>query len=242
MRAEAPAEALDPTKLPPPLPGHGKKAGGTSGNPRRTVMIFGFVFLLLAGGGGGAYFYFMKPDAAQDAVKGMRDKLEQAAQLPGKAVDDAKQAIAGAREKEQARIDSVPEGKETPADRAIGAAPADVDALLKEKNATTPAGEAAPATPPRPVEQVTAYAGERADASAPPPPPAANPRFVRYAEALRVSGVFQGNPARALVDGRLVRSGDLIEPVLGVTFVGVDAETKHLLLQDTTGAQVRVKY
>ncbi|MCX6937682.1 MAG: hypothetical protein NTU80_07245 [Verrucomicrobia bacterium] len=82
----------------------------------------------------------------------------------------------------------------------------------------------------------------------PPPaptlPPAPSNRFVRYAEGLgpAISGVFQGSPARALIGGKLVRVGDEIDSALGVKFVGVDADTKHLLFEDRTGAQVRVKY
>jgi hypothetical protein len=84
----------------------------------------------------------------------------------------------------------------------------------------------------------------------PPPAPPATPavapvpapRFLRYAEALRVSGVFQGEPARALIDGRVVREGDVLEPGLGVVFHDVDVQTKHLILRDASGAEVRVKY
>ena len=88
----------------------------------------------------------------------------------------------------------------------------------------------------------SAAAPSAAAAPTAPAVPVAGARFVRYAEKMSVSGVFQGNPARALVDGRIVRSGDMIEPVLGIKFVGVDSETKHLILQDASGAQLRVKY
>ena len=80
--------------------------------------------------------------------------------------------------------------------------------------------------------------------AAPVGPPAPSSRFLRYAEGLgpTVSGVFQGNPARALIGGKVVRVGDEIDPVLGVKFVGLDVSTKHLLFEDRSGAQVRVKY
>lgn len=244
LRTDAPPEALDPSKLPPPLPAARARAAvaGVS-SARRDAMLFALVFLVIAGVGGGAWFYFSRPDEAAETADGLREKLGEAAKLPGKAVEGAKGAVADAREKEQARIDAVAEGKEAPTERAIGAvSPAELEAKLKEANsslATEP-----PSTPVQTETQsVTAYAGEKPQAPAePPPPPQANARFVRYAEALRVSGVFQGSPARALVDGRLVRSGDVVEPNLGVSFVGVDAETKHLILQDGSGAQVRVKY
>ncbi len=91
-----------------------------------------------------------------------------------------------------------------------------------------------PTTPPAAVTPV----------STPTVAPAPSNRFVRYAEGLgpTISGVFQGSPARALIGGKLVRVGDEIDSALGVKFVGVDAATKHLLFEDRSGAQVRVKY
>jgi hypothetical protein len=59
---------------------------------------------------------------------------------------------------------------------------------------------------------------------------------------MTISGVFQGSPARAFVNGRLVRTGDELEPALGIKFVGVDAVTKYLIMEERTGAQLRVKY
>jgi hypothetical protein len=76
----------------------------------------------------------------------------------------------------------------------------------------------------------------------PPPIPKASARFLRYAEGIRVSGVYQGSPARALIDGRLVRQGEVVEPALGVKFSDIDAEAKQIILEDGSGAQVKVKY
>jgi hypothetical protein len=119
--------------------------------------------------------------------------------------------------------------------------------------AQLPGDEVSEAGEPEPVAAAVEGAGEAVAVppevvllpvkpSGPAGPPVPNPRFVRFADALRVSGVFQGSPARALVDGRLIRSGDVIEPNLGVTFVGVDPEAKQLILEDGSGARVRVKY
>jgi len=85
----------------------------------------------------------------------------------------------------------------------------------------------------------------RPTAPAPPTEPAtpqANPRFVRYAEGIRVSGVYQGSPARALIDGRLIRQGELVEPALGIKFADIDVEAKKIILEDASGARVKVKY
>ena len=98
-------------------------------------------------------------------------------------------------------------------------------------------------TPPATTTDTPPPAATTAPA-APAGPPAPSNRFLRYAEGLgpTVSGVFQGNPARVLIGGKVVRVGDEIDPVLGVKFVGLDVTTKHLLFEDRSGAQVRVKY
>lgn len=251
LRAEAPAEALAPSKLPPPLPAHAAKAALARHRPRRDALFFGLLFLLLLAGGGGAYFYFAKPEVANEVAGTAREKLSQAAQLPGEAVEEAKQSLAGARDKEQARLDSILEGKDVPAERALGnVTPVEMEAKLRERNngptvSSAPsgagAGEAASSADATPV---VAYAGEKAAEEASAAPQAVQPgaRFLRYAEGIRVSGVFQGTPARALVDGRLVRQGELLEPTLGIKFAEVDAQAKQLVLEDASGARVRVRY
>ena len=245
---------------PPPLPGRVKKA--KSHSARRDLLLFALIFLLLAAGGVGAYFYLTKPEASAEALAGMKEKLEKAAEMPGKAVDNAKESMSKARSAEQDRIDSVIEGRETPETRGIPAASgAELEARLKAANGATggtanalsgsrPASEktlnqVSVVAPPASADAGAGVANGSAQTTGNPAAPAvpvAGARFVRYAEKLSVSGVFQGNPARALVDGRIVRSGDILEPVLGIKFVGVDSETKHLILQDATGAQLRVKY
>ena len=215
-------------------------------------MIFLLLFLLLVAGGAGAYFYFTKPQLANEALQGVKEKLEKAAELPGKAVDNAKESMANARNAEQERMDRIAAGEEVPEERALNfRTPHEIGAKLNESAKEAPKPATAQNAEPKTNVVVTeqakpasaggeAYGGAQTqgtEAAA-----SASPRFVRYAEGLSVSGVFQGNPARALVDGRIIRAGDLIEPMLGVSFVGVDSEKKFLILEDTTGAQVRVKY
>jgi hypothetical protein len=216
------------------------------GSAKRDALVFGLAFLVIAGLGGGAYYFLTGDDTLEGATNQVRAKLEEAAQLPGNAIDSAKQSMSGARDKEQTRIDAVAEGQEPPAERGVGnVTPSDLQNRLRESKpppASKNVVETAPLPPPTttPPASLPQPAAEKPAEPAAAPP--ANPRFVRYTETLRVSGVFQGNPARALVDGRLVRSGDIIEPNLGISFTGIDPDTKHLILQDATGAQVRVKY
>lgn len=72
--------------------------------------------------------------------------------------------------------------------------------------------------------------------------PAASVAFVNFANGLRISGVVEGVLVRAIVDGRMVRGGDVLDPVLQIRLVGSDADKRVLVLEDNTGAQVEVRY
>ncbi len=85
----------------------------------------------------------------------------------------------------------------------------------------------------------------------PPEPPVAmkssgirdaSPAFLGFADAIRINGVFQGNPARAHINGRTVRVGGILDAALGVVFAGIDVTTREVILQDPSGAVVRRKY
>lgn len=67
-------------------------------------------------------------------------------------------------------------------------------------------------------------------------------RFRRYIETLHVSGVFQGATPRALINGRVVRVGEVLDAAAGIRFVGLDTATRELILQETGGALLRAKY
>ena len=230
LRASGPAEALDPSKLaPPPLPARAAKAAVNRSHAKRDALVFGLVLLLVVGAGAGAYFYFSGSEPA-----------------PEPAPPPAK-AIAEVREKEQARVNAVVDGKEPPAERVIGnVTPGELQTKLQEKNSAvpvvTPAENPPPATTAGSTPVATTEPAPPPVPEGPPPIPKANPRFVRYAESIRVSGVYQGSPARALIDGRLVREGEVVEPALGIKFSDIDAEAKQIILEDGSGAQVKVKY
>lgn len=70
----------------------------------------------------------------------------------------------------------------------------------------------------------------------------ASVEFQRWVAELRVSGVFQGQPARALIDGRRVSAGETVNPALRVVFAGVDVPAKMLVFRDASGAVVKRKY
>ena len=64
--------------------------------------------------------------------------------------------------------------------------------------------------------------------------------FRAYVQSLEIQGVFIGynSGARAMVNKRLVRPGDVIESELGVRFVAVNPDAKLLVFEDKTGARL----
>ncbi len=204
----------------------------------RDYFIYAGAFVILVLLGGVGYFYVLKPEETKAAFTGAKEKFDNAVKLPPGVLGDPKGSIDGAKDAMTNQRDS----KLAPIDAILNGDDAEAGAAKAKAEADAAAAKVAAAK----TEKSTAYSGGSntgvvvAPATAAAPAP--NARFVRYAEALVVSGVFQGEPARALVDGRIIRSGDVIEPMLAVTFVGVDAPAKQLILEDKTGAQVRVKY
>lgn len=72
--------------------------------------------------------------------------------------------------------------------------------------------------------------------------PEASPAFRSFVANAKVSGVFQGTPPRAFINGRLVRAGETVDGGLGVEFNGLDADKKQLIFKDKAGATVFRKY
>jgi len=206
------------------------KFGGVKKRTRarrdRVVLV---LFLLLLVGGGGGLLYYLNPWGTTDTVNALKAKLDAAAELPGEAVGKAQKAMDLAREKNQAKMDAVMKGEETsPYATTPAPSPAHQSAILP-----TNGGAAVEIADTFNRGPATQSAGSPLEPS---------PEFVKWSDELKITGVYQGVPARALIDRRLVRQGEVIEPVMGVKFVGVDARRKHLILQDESGAQVRLKY
>lgn len=74
------------------------------------------------------------------------------------------------------------------------------------------------------------------------PEGSAHPDMIRFVEEAKVSGVSAGNPPRALINGRLVRGGALVEPKLGIVFLGIDNGRRTLIFRSATGDVVRLEY
>ncbi len=71
---------------------------------------------------------------------------------------------------------------------------------------------------------------------------ATSPEYIAFVEATRISGVFQGATPRALINGRTVRVGTLIDVGLGVYFHGLDTERRQVVFRDSRGLIIRKGY
>jgi len=151
------------------------------------------------------------------------ETLNTLAQVPGKAVNKAKDAIAAREASGQSKVEPVLDGQDLANKPAAGSAPA--PAAPKPATAMTSVG--------RGMQATTQLEMAALDASA---------EFRSFVANAKVSGVFQGTPARAMINGRLVRAGELIDAGLGIRFEGVDPEKRHLIFKDKAGALVARKY
>ena len=218
--------------VPPPLP---KAAKVPSAKQKKGPVIL--LTVLILGGAGFGIMYFLNPWGTAAAVGTVKEKIDAAAQLPGQAVEKAQTAMLDARTKEQARLDAAMRGEDIPDERGLKIPPP-ATPLTPEETAELTAGSGKPGSTSGRSSTLNQLDTTPLDTSAPEP----SPRFVKWAQTLKVTGVFQGTPSRALIEDRLVRQDELIEPVLGVTFHGVDAVRKNVILQEESGAQVRLKY
>jgi len=66
--------------------------------------------------------------------------------------------------------------------------------------------------------------------------------FRSYIANAKIGGVFQGQPTRVLINGRIVRPGDTVDEKLGITFIEVEAVDRLLVFQDGTEARVTRRY
>ena len=70
----------------------------------------------------------------------------------------------------------------------------------------------------------------------------ASSEFRTFVADAKVSGVFQGSPARAFINGRLVRAGEVVDSAMGIKFESVDPSTKTIVFKDSSGAKVSKHY
>jgi hypothetical protein len=71
------------------------------------------------------------------------------------------------------------------------------------------------------------------------PNPELGEKLKNVATALDVEGIVPGPEPRALINGRLMRVGDTIDPKRGVIVVKIDPENKAIVLTDASGTIVQ---
>jgi hypothetical protein len=158
------------------------------------------------------------------------ETLNKLARMPGKAIDQAQDALATRRASGQDRVDAAAVGEDLPA-KSFGVPPA---APIK------PA--APPAKAPVTTTAVTTVAPGMSAPVSVEAAPEATPEFRAFVTGARISGIFQGNPARAVINGKLSRAGEVVDPGRGITFEGLDAGRKSLVFKDRSGATVSRRF
>lgn len=147
-------------------------------------------------------------------------------------------------------IDRAKRSVKKPADteRVVTLKAPQVDGLLgEESTASTTVQEqvAARTTEPK-AAKVSTYSGGGVSgvfASSDTNRPKPSAEFMQWAETLKVSGVVVGTPAKVMLNGRVFRAGQTVNPELGVVFAGVeDGVNKYVLVRDGSGAELRLAY
>lgn len=167
---------------------------------------------------------------AATALPTPSETLNKLAQVPGNAINKAQDALAARRASGQDRVDAAASGED----------------LSGKTFGVPPAAPIKPVTPPPKAPAATAAVTIEAPGKSAPAPveatPEAAPEFRAFVVGARISGIFQGNPARAVINGKLSRAGEVVEPGLGITFEGLDAGRKSLVFKDRTGATVTRRF
>jgi hypothetical protein len=252
MDAQALADKAPPPppKVPAKLPTEG------AAKKQKTVMMVGglVVVLVLAAAGFFAWKTFRHPapqpapiqpvtkqapapaPAEKPAAVTPSETINQIAAMPKAMIDKAQGAVAARRGNEQERVDAVLEGKEPPDARFLNTP---LPGHLGDKPAAT---TAAPPTQTYVKTESQLAPGIKVTTSELMANAPVSDEFRAFVSAARINGVFQGNPPRALINGRTIRAGESADTVLGIVFDSVDPDRKTITFKDRTGATITRKY
>lgn len=160
--------------------------------------------------------------------------LNALASAPIKAVNRAKSVVAQRRDTDQVNVGKI---LDEAAPVAPSAAPAPKKAETPVRPATIPLKLALDnvSTPRAVAPGVVAGTDVRATNEA-------SVAFRSYIANAKIGGVFQGQPTRVLINGRIVRPGDSVDEKLAITFIEVEAVDRLLVFKDGTDARVTRRY
>ncbi len=220
------------------------------------ALIGGLVLLGLAGGGGYLTFQHFSEEppppppkpkpkvvvkgptpttAEKTAGPTPSETLNALAAAPGKLIESAQEAVAGRRGNEQARVDAIMDGRDPSGARALGTPlPGELGGRPAPAAPAAPAlGRVSSSAAIAPGVSVTTEIQASKEASA---------AFRSFVTDAKVTGVYQGSPPRAFINGRLIRVGQMLDEGLAISFEGIDAENRMLNFVDRTGAKVSKRY
>lgn len=72
------------------------------------------------------------------------------------------------------------------------------------------------------------------------PEPGAN--FKAFVVNLKINGVFQGENARAMLNNKMYRLGEVVDAKLGIVFLRLEPEEKRIVFEDAKGAIMSRRY
>jgi hypothetical protein len=72
--------------------------------------------------------------------------------------------------------------------------------------------------------------------------PNASPEFRSFVANVKISGVYSGNPPRAFINGRLFRTGEMVDDAQEIYFDSIDAASRSLVFKDSRGTTVSRRY
>gem|GEM_PF-3714292 len=150
------------------------------------------------------------------------------AHAPVNAINKAQGAVAARRDSGQTGIEAATGGQEV-ADKK-GAPPAPGSAAVKAAAAANKTAVAGMATLAPGVTATTSDVDAVAEAT---------PAFKAFVASVKIEGVVG---SKAILNKRLARVGDMIEPALGVVFDSVDPERRMVIFKDKNGAVVTKKF
>jgi hypothetical protein len=102
----------------------------------------------------------------------------------------------------------------------------------------TTASSVSPTVTPAPVEMKPVPVPEPVAAPRPEP----GPNFKAFVVNLKINGVFQGENARAMLNGKMYRLGETVDAKLGIVFTRLEPEDKRIVFEDSRGAIMTRRY
>lgn len=144
-----------------------------------------------------------------------------------------RETAANQRVQEQARVDALAVGAD-PSEKSPRPASGGLPMPPSEKSEPPPVVETAEA-PVSLAPGVTALAPGVTVSDA-------SPAFRSFVANVKITGVFQGDTPRAIINGRTLRVGEFVNAAMGISFDSIDAEKKQIVFRDNNGVTVARKY